>query len=436
MAGIFRTWIEVDKKALCHNAEQFLKLIPGRTRFMAVVKSNAYGHGLVQVAKVLANQPRIESRIIPNVKNDIRDNSGKNSGTISDDPLWFGVDSIVEALRLRREGIKNPILVLGSTLPSRMPEAADEKIILTTSNFESLSALAKLKKRPEFHIKIDTGMHRQGFLPAEALKLIKLLKRFKLVPQGIFTHFASAKDPAYPTYTLEQFRKFQEVVSKFKKAGFGELIRHAAASGATLLFPQTHLDMVRIGMGLYGYFPSRESQIFAFSLPPAGRAGEGHMRFSKLSLPPEGRVGEGVVLKPVLTWKTIISEIKEIPAGSFVGYDLTERVLRKTKIAVLPVGYWHGYDRRLSSVGEVLVRGKRAKVLGRVSMDMITVDITAINGNPKSKIPNSKVKVGDEVILIGRQGRGAIWADELSLKIGTTPYEFLTRINPLIKRVT
>lgn len=383
-----RTLIETDKKALRHNVEQFLKLIPQSTRFMAVVKSNAYGHGLITIAKELtALNPKpytLNSR------------------------LWFGVDSIVEALRLRKEKIKHPILVLGSTLPSRIKDAYRENIILTISNFESLKELAKLKYKPDFHIKIDTGMHRQGFLPEDALKLLKLLKNFQLAPAGVYTHFASAKDAAYPTYTLEQLRKFNAVVSELKTAGFKNLIRHAAASGGTLLFPKSHLDMVRVGIGLYGYFPSPESKIAASVMAKN-----------------DGRQTTSFVLKPILTWKTLVSEVKEIPAGSFVGYDLSEMVTRKTKIAILPVGYWHGYDRGLSSIGEVLIRGKRRKVIGKVSMDMTIVDVT----DPP------KVRVGDEVTLIGRQGKDAIWADELALKVGTTHYEFLTRINPLIKRL-
>jgi len=139
---------------------------------------------------------------------------------------------------------------------------------------------------------------------------------------------------------------------------------------------------------------------------------------AKVKHPPQ------MVLKPILTWKTIVVEVKEIPAGSYVGYDLTERVSQKTKIAVLPVGYWHGIDRGLSSIGEVLIRGRRRKVLGRVSMDMVVVDVT----------DKPHVKVGNEAVLLGKQGKDAIWADEIALKIGTSAYEVLTRINPLIER--
>src|SRR3989344_1397960 len=378
--GKYRTWIEINAAALRHNIEQLRELTGKKTRFMAMVKSNAYGHGLVQVASQLANH---------------------KSQITNHKQIWFGVDSIVEALRLRRGGIANPILVLGFTLPARIGEATRENISLTVSNFDALNVIAKIKTPPRVHVKVDTGMHRQGFMPGEVPQALKIINKFNLKPQGVYTHFAVAKDVAYPTYTLDQFSKLKNAVKIFEKAGHKNFIKHAAATGGTMLFPETHLDMVRVGMGLYGYWPSQESKT-QYSLT-------GNIRLS---------------LEPVLQWKTVVAETKEMPAGSYVGYDLTERVNRDTKTAVLPIGYWHGYDRGLSSVGEVLIRGKRAKVLGRVSMDILVVDATGIKG----------VKTGDEVVLIGKQGNESVWADELSLKIGTTPYEFLTRINPLIKR--
>ena len=374
-----RTWVEIDQSALRHNAEQFFTLIGRDTRFMAVIKSNAYGHGLLQVAKLLAVLTPKPSPL------HLR--------------LWFGVDSIVEALRLRREGIKNSILVLGYTLPSRVGEAAVQNITLTISNFEALQALDRQKKRPAFHLKVDTGMHRQGFLPREIPELVSFLKHKKLAPEGIYTHFASAKDPRDPQYTELQLSLFGGVTSEFEQAGFRGMIRHAAATGGTLLFPESHYDMVRVGIGLYGYWPSAEAQ--------------NAKRKAQISL------------KPVMAWKTIIGEIKEVPSGSRIGYDETETVRRRTKIAVLPIGYWHGYDCGLSGIGEALVGGARARVLGRISMDMTVADLTDI----------PKVCVGDEVVLIGKQEKEAIWADELALRIGTTAYEFLTRINPLIRRV-
>ncbi|OGZ97370.1 MAG: alanine racemase [Candidatus Sungbacteria bacterium RIFCSPLOWO2_02_FULL_51_17] len=374
-----RTWIEISEKYLHHNTGEFFSRIGRKAFMMAVVKSNAYGHGLVTVADALGWHPEFRRR------------------------GWFGVDSIVEALRLRKEGIKNPMLVLGFTLPERLADAARAGVIVTVSNRESLRALLRSFPRPAFHIKIDTGMHRQGFFTAEVPHVISFLKKHALVPDGMYTHFAMAKDRGYPAYTAMQFKDFMKAIVLFKNAGYSALVRHAAATGGALLFPETHLDMVRIGMGLYGYPPSVEAAL--------------NLNASEFGLSP-------ISMKPVMTWKTVVGETHVIPVGSPVGYDLTERVRRRTNIAVLPIGYWHGFDRGLSGIGEVLIGGRRRKVLGRVSMDMIVVDGTDAPG----------ARVGDVVVLIGRQGKGAVYADEMGGKIGTSCYEVLTRTNPLIQR--
>lgn len=370
-----RTWIEIDSGALRDNALEFYKLIPQKTRLMAVVKSNAYGHGLISVAKVLQDLPRF-----------------KREG-------WFGVDSIVEASRLRKEGISNAILVLGHTLTSRIPEAVRGEISLSVPSFEALKAVSASGLAPRIHLKIDTGMHRQGFMPEEIRKLACILAKKKIHPEGIYTHFATAKDGAYPTYTKNQIASFSAAIETLQKSGVRPSVRHASATGGTLLFPESHFDMVRIGMGLFGYWPSPESRV--------------------------GPAHPDVKLTPVLSWKTIVAEVKKIPKNSFVGYDLTQRVGRHTTIAVLPIGYWHGYDRGLSSRGEVLIRGRRTRVLGRVSMDMIVVDVTDIPG----------VRPGNNVTLIGQEKKEAMWADDLARVVDTSPYEFLTRLNPLMKRM-
>jgi len=379
-----RTWIEIDTDALRRNILTFRKLIGPKVKLMAVVKSNAYGHGLWGFAKAAAS--RVD---------------------------WFGVDSFPEALRLRKEGIKKPILVLGYTLPIFFKEAAKRNISLTISTFENIRALRKLKRQPNIHIKIDTGMHRQGFLPFEIHRVLRELERAGLIKEveGVYTHFASAKDRTYPFYTKEQIKKFERACLDFQAHGFLGLIRHAAATGGTILHPEAHYDMVRIGIGLYGLWPSKELML-QYALP------ETENRKQKIE-------NRKIELRPILTWKTIVSEIKKIPAGSYVGYDLIERVTRPTKMAILPVGYWHGVDRGLSSIGEVLIKGRRAKILGRVSMDMMVVDIT--------RIPN--VRVGEKVTLIGKQGKEEITAYEWGEKLGTSHYEIITRINPLIKRI-
>jgi alanine racemase len=230
-------------------------------------------------------------------------------------------------------------------------------------------------------------------------RLADVLRKSGLKPAGLFTHFAAAKDPDDRVSTQRQIAAFSTMADRIGDAIHDGVIRHASASGGTLLFPEAHLDMVRVGMGLYGYWPSRES-----------RKAE-----QKLT----------IALKPVLSWKSVVAETKQISKGSRVGYDGVERVRRATRMAVVPVGYWHGYDRGFSKKGVMLVRGRRARVLGRVSMDMTVIDITGIPG----------VCTGDEVVLIGADGGESIYADELAGMIGTTAYEFLTRINPLIRRV-
>lgn len=392
----YRTWIEIDSRAARRNYEIFRKITGpkvhphtkrgeaagaahGKTprsgvgvKLWAVVKSNAYGHGLLAFSKLL-------------------DGLGVDG---------FCVDSIVEGLRLRKEGIRKPILVLGPTLWNRINEAAPNDITVSVSNMDSLKAVLKSPKPPSFHIKVDTGMHRQGFYLKDLPQVADILKRkenhsSKL--SGIYTHFASAKDVNYPTYTDLQFGNFNKAAKVFERRGFKNLTRHCAATGAALINKKYHLDAVRLGIGLYGLWPSRELEI---------------------------QLGRRIHLRPVLSWRTVVSEVKNLAPGGYVGYDLTERVARPTKMAVLPVGYWHGYPRALSSTGEVLLRGRRAKVLGRVSMDLTTVDSTGINCRPT-----------ESATLLGRDGGAELSAYEVAQRSGTTHYEFLTRLNPLIERV-
>jgi len=379
-----RTWIEIDARAAKKNYDTFRKLIGSaagkknarrkKVQLWSVVKSNAYGHGLIAFSKLAAKL-------------------GVDG---------FCVDSIVEALALRREGITKPILVLGPTLPLRFPAAAEQDITVSISNFDSLKALARTKHIPDFHIKIDTGMHRQGFYPEDIPQVIRQLRALRAHLgghcKGIFTHFASAKDVNYPTYTDEQLKKFKAAIALFEKAGFKNLIRHAAATGGTLIDAQYHLDAVRIGIGLYGLWPSKEIEVQL--------GGKG-----------------GIGLYPVLSWRTVVSEVKKLKAGDYVGYDLTERVPHDMAMAVLPIGYWHGLPRSLSSVGEVLVNGRRARILGRVSMDITVVGL------------DGRAKPGDIATIIGRDGGDEIFAWEPSQKSETTPYEFITRLNPLMERI-
>ncbi len=368
-SGRLKTWIELDRSALQKNVRTFRGLIGRNVKLWGVVKSNAYGHGIFDFAPALVR-------------------AGVQG---------LCVDSVIEGKKLRGKGVKVPILVLGPTLPGALAEARTANLTVSPSTLSDLKALAAEEKPPLFHLKVDTGMNRRGFLAEDKEKVIRLLRARNLKDRctGIFTHFASAKDINYPTYTERQFAEYMKWAKALERAGFKNLTKHVAATGGTLINKKYHLDAVRVGIGLCGLWSSKELEV---QMPQ-------------------------VHLTPVLSWRAFISEVKTIKPGSFVGYDLTARVSRPTKIAVIPIGYWHGFPRSLSGIGEVLINGKRAKVLGRVSMDVIAVDATGIG-----------VSEWDTATLLGKNGGEELFARDVAEKSGTTHYEFLTRINPLIER--
>lgn len=377
MTPNLKTWVEIDKKAALHNVKTFRSILKKKTKIYAVVKSNAYGHGLREFSLIV---------------------SGKVDG--------FCVDSVYEGKTLRSVGIKKPILVLGPTLSKEeLQIAIENNLEITISTFETLKQVVSIKDSPNFHIKVDTGMHRQGFFPNDLQKVIEIIKKNELGGKlkGVFTHFSSAKDVTYPHYTNEQIEEFKKVQTVFKRFGFGKIMFHASGTGGTVLYPQAHLDMVRIGIGLYGYWPSKESK-------------SQHSLLLKKEL----------TLKPVLSWKTKISEIKRLKKGDFVGYDLAEKMEKDALVSMIPIGYWHGFARALSHKGQVLVKGKKCKVVGRVSMDLVIIECKS-----------ATTKVGDVVTIIGKSGKEVLTADD-QMNIADTviyTYEILTTINPLIKRI-
>ncbi len=378
-----RTWIELDRAAIVHNYKTLRGLVDPKIKFMAVVKSNAYGHGLLDFGLEI-------------------DKLG---------PDFIGVDSIVEAVALRKAGITRPLFVLGFTLPEMLATAAEQDISLAISTFEGLAAIDAESARAPFaaplkiHVKVDTGMHRQGFQEPEIEQVIEVLKKLsaerKIVVEGLFTHFGAAKNPSFRTRTEGQLTRFKVWREALVAAGF-TLIAHTAASGGTIVFPESHFDMVRCGVALYGVWPSIEAKHYRSQEKP---------------------------LKQVMTWKTVVGEVKKVPAGECFGYDFTETCAEDKKIVIIPIGYWHGFPRALSSIGNVIIRGKKAKVLGRVSMDMLIVDVAHI----------PKVEVLDEVVVLGHQkgefGEAEITADEMADVAGVSSYELITRINPLIKKI-
>ncbi len=367
-----RTWVEVDRGAIENNARTLKALLSEGTALMAVVKSNAYGHGMAASAEA----------------------------ALRGGAEWLAVDEVAEALELRSKGVKAPILVLGYTLPELYKAAVAKNISLTVSSLESLQNVARMRfsKKPRIHLKFDTGLHRQGILESHVQQAIRIAsaKGFPGIIEGAYTHFAVMEDPMRQDYSKMQVRAFKAIMAKLEAKGFAP-ITHASASSGILFSKDFHFDMCRAGIALYGLWPSPEIRKWA----------------------------DGTVLAPALSWKTIVSEVKLVGKGVKVGYDLTFETLRPSRLAVIPVGYWHGLPRSLSNKGHVLVCGKKAAIIGRVSMDMSIIDVTDV----------ASVEQGSEVTIIGVQGKESIAADEVAKEAGTINYEVTTRINPLIPRV-
>ncbi len=377
-----KTWVEISRSALISNAKAFKRRAGSGVAVMAVVKSNAYGHGLVGVAKTV--QMHLD---------------------------WFGVDNVDEGLTLRKAGIKKPILILGFTPSWRMAEAIKAGLRMTISTVEharaAKSAAAKAGKRGFLHVKAETGTTRQGADLRALPDLAQVIKSAKnLVLEGLSTHYANIEDASDHSYAAGQLETYNDALAILEAHGFKIDVKHTACTAAALLYPDTHFNLVRVGIGLYGLWPSLETKLEAQSK------------------------GLEFELKPALTWKTLVAQVKDVKRGTPISYGLTERMPKSGKIAVLGVGYWDGYDRGLSSVGEVLVNGRKAKIMGRVCMNMCMIDV--------SDVPD--VQAEDEVTLLGPAssgaGRGApsITADELAAKLGTINYEVVTRINPLLPR--
>lgn len=371
------TWVEINRANIGHNIAQYRRILNKKAQIMAIVKSNAYGHGMIETGRLAAKYCE-----------------------------WLGVANLAEALELRAAGIENPILVLSYyTLDETyIREAILKDISLVVYDIDTarfLSFIAqKLNKEVLVHAKVDTGTSRLGVLNGKALTFIKKVKQLPQVEiEGIFSHFAASEEDQ--KFTQKQLENFNEVLENLEKKEIEINFRHFACSAAALVKKEAHFDLMRLGISMYGLWPSEETKKIILKEYP---------RFK---------------LKPALSWKTRIVQVKDIPKRSYVGYGCTYKTKRKTKLAVLPIGYWEGYDRHLSNKGEVLVKGKRCPVLGRVCMNLSMIDVTDVPA----------VKVGDEAVLTGKQGREEVTADELAQKIGTINYEVVTRINPLIARI-
>ena len=363
------TWAEIDLDAIKYNFNQIKKSVSSHVRIMAVVKANAYGHGITEVSETLSS-------------------AGVD---------YLGVATMDEAVKLRHDGIKKPILVLGSILPHEIEAAIKYDVTLTACHDDLLRELnkqAQIKnKKVNVHLKVDTGMGRIGIWHDEALHFIKwILGRKNLFLEGIYTHFSSAgRDEFFTNYQMESF---ETLLGQFEKDGLNIPLKHAANSIATIDVKRSHLNMVRPGIIIYGMYPKKS---FA--------------KFFKL--------------KPALSLKTKIVYIKDVPQGRSISYGRTYITDKDTKIATLPIGYADGYERILSNKAYVLVKGQRARVVGKVTMDQVMIDVGHVKG----------ARLGDEVVLIGKQGKDRITTEELARLCGTIPYEIVCSIGSRVPRI-
>jgi alanine racemase len=362
-----KTWVEISRSAILYNLKKLRGVVQKDVKIACVVKANAYGHGLNEVVGILGRSKNF---------------------------YFFCVDNVEEALILREQKIYKPILVLGYTPVENLRVAIDNGISFTIYDLHHLRSILKIEsnKKAKVHLKIETGMNRQGILPKDVSKFINIITKHadKIFLEGVSTHFATAGDNKNQTIFNIQMEKFSKAISIIKNAGIDTklLLKHCAATAAIFRDFKSHFNMVRCGIGLYGLWDSE-------------------------------------YLKPVLTWKSLVAQVKDIEKGEIVSYSATWRAKRKTSIAIVPIGYSDGYDRGFSNCGEVLIRGVSARILGRVCMNMIIVDVTKVD----------RIKEGDEVIIIGKDRTKVLSATDLANKIGTINYEIVSRINPVIKRV-
>lgn len=361
-------WIDHD--ALRWNLRQIREKVGANVKILSMVKANAYGHGAAAVAQTLAG-------------------AGGDA---------FGVATLEEGVELRRSGIHAPILVVAGAYEEQLAEFFAHSLTPVVHDLTRLERLEKAVRRRSatlnVHLKIDTGMGRLGLVAAESEAWIPELKNLAALKiEGVFSHFSHAES-VDGDYTRRQLEIFNRVVERLRGEQIAPPLVHFANSAATITLPAAYFDMVRPGIMLYGVYPS-------------------------------AAMANQMILKPVLAWKTNILQLKKVPAGASISYGQTFVTKRESMIATLPIGYADGYPRLLSNRGEVLVGGQRAKVAGRVCMDLTMIDVTDIRN----------VKQGDEVVLLGRQGNAEISADQIAAWANTISYEILTSIGARVPRI-
>lgn len=374
------SWAEVDLAAIKSNAQAIQKYIqhsgttPSVVHLIAVIKADAYGHGAIPVAR-----------------------------TLRDETAMFAVATVQEAVKLRDAGIEKPILILFNAVSDEAETIARYQLtpsVCESTLCEGLSRVARtLNQCIRVHVDVDTGMNRGGVRYTEAVRFIQwLTSLYGIAVEGIFTHFATA-DETDKSYAHLQLDRFKSVISELSHLNLRPPIVHTANSAATLTLPDSHFDAVRVGLSLYGIYPSPDSSVSSAS--------------------------HAIRLRPSLSWKARVICVHEAGAGESVGYGCTYKTHRSMRLATLQVGYADGYPRSLSNLGEALIGGKRSQSAGGICMDATVFEIN----------PPVDVSVGDEAVLIGTQGADEITADQVAAQAGTISYEILTGIGKRVRRV-
>ena len=372
------TWIEISKNHLENNIQQLREIIGKKTILCPCVKANAYGHGLIETSKIFLD-------------------AGAD---------WLSVNSVYEAQALRDAGVNAPIYILGYVPLDSIKLAIELDCRLVVYNHETLKALSsasvKTGNTAKIHLKVETGTNRQGILYKDLKEFAQIAKTFKNIEiEGLSTHFANIEDTTDHSYAELQLKRFTNAASSLREAGIDIPLLHCANSAATILFKKTRFNMVRPGISCYGMWPSSETY-------------DAYIH----------EIKNGFKLTPALTWKAKIAQVKSIPAGDPVGYGCTYKTEKDTKIAIIPVGYYDGYDRSVTN-GHVLINDQIAPIRGRVCMNIIMADITDI----------PEVKTESEVVLMGNSKSTSVTAEDFAAWAGTINYEVTTRINERIPRI-
>lgn len=364
------SWLEISKSALLNNVAQIKKYLPKKTQFIAVVKSNAYGHGILQVVS------QIKSKVDA-----------------------FAVYDFNDALLLRQKKITKPILALGRVLPVQIAAVITNNIEISVSSLDILEAAWKISGNKKFliHLCIDTGFGRDGFVVSEMKKVLQLVQGRHIEVKGLYTHFAAADESAFNYYTKKQIAELMLWKEALAEIGINPMIHASSTAGTFISEFESCFDAVRIGGGIYGLWSSKEANLL-------------YQKQVKLIHP--------------LSWKAVIVELKTLPKGSHISYGCSFTLQRDSKIAILPVGYFDGIPRISSNKGSVLINGTKAPQLGRVTMNMIVIDVTDVK----------KIKVGDVATIIGSDKKEVVSAEDWGDWSGSFNYEITTRINSNLLR--